>query len=44
METFLSSIMDENATPDDIMDQEYYTYSREGIYANLSISPLRYTS
>jgi hypothetical protein len=37
MDAFLSGIMDENAIPDDLMDEEYCMYAREGTYAILSI-------
>ena len=30
MEAFLSGIMDENAIPDDLMDEEYYMFDQIG--------------
>ena len=40
MEAFLSGIMDENAIPDDLMDEEYYMFDREGTYVRFSIVTL----
>jgi hypothetical protein len=37
MDAFLSGIMDENAIPDDLMDEEYCMYAHEGTCAILSI-------
>jgi hypothetical protein len=37
MEAFLSGIMDENAIPDNLMDEECYMYAPEGTYASLSV-------
>ena len=44
MEAFLSGIMDKNAIPGDLMDEECYMYAREGMYASLSIDSLHYES
>lgn len=44
MEAFLSSIMDENAIPNDLTDKECYMYDREGTYASLSTNRLCYLS
>ena len=40
MEAFLSGIMDENSIPDDLMDEEYYMFDREGTYVRFSIVTL----
>jgi hypothetical protein len=40
MEAFLSGIMDNDANPNDLMDNEHYMFAPEGIHASLSISPL----
>ena len=44
MEAFLSGIMNKNDIPDDLTDEDYYMYAREGMYANLSIDPHFYES
>ena len=40
MEAFLSGVMDENAIPDDLLDEDYYTFDREGTYVRFSIVTL----
>lgn len=39
MEAFLSRLMDENAVPEDFMDDEYHLFDDEGTSASLSIGP-----
>jgi len=39
MKAFLHRFMDENAVPDDLMDEEYYLFAGEGTSASLSIGP-----
>jgi hypothetical protein len=36
MEAFLSRLMDENAVPNDLMDEENYLYDSEGRVTNIS--------